>query len=291
MDKDIKDLLNSEAKNNMPDLWDKIECKLPDKNKIKVTHRNRILVIAASLAIVFTVGLFSDKLQKNKYSNMESVENKREDKKDIAMLEDLNLEKILEDKTIAGGMGEASKAYDKRFIDYQNEAQAVIYGKVVEVKSYVDQGIFIVSDIKIEVIKDYKNNILEKEYIILGNAGGEATYQEFIDKSYESIWKKRGYDTVEDKSKKLIELCDDGIPQYRVGEYVLVYTYKVDKNEVYAPKEGKYIEPPRYDYFALKKLYANPNTNEVFKYKYDLENNKLIKEKVTSLGEVEDFYN
>lgn len=43
------------------------------------------------------------------------------------------------------------------------------------------------------------------------------------------------------------------------------------------------IEPPTYDYGAFIKQYVNPNTKEVYEYKYDYESDKLIKENITTL--------
>lgn len=277
MDNDIKDLLKDYSKNSMPDLWNDIEKRLDNKKKKK--NRN-LLIVAASVIIIFTVGVkyrsFGDKSNTN---ISEDSSPKIEIANKIEVLEDLDLEKVLKDKIVLGSAFENSYADDSKFINYETESEAIVYGKVVDVNSYVRFGHMIYSDITIEVIDDYKNNISKGSNITLGVHGGELSYYDFIEQSDSELVNKRNYNNVEDKSKKIIETWE-GIPIYRVGEYVLVYANSIASDEYFKNNPDQNIS---YEYYPLKQLYVNPNTREVFEYKYDYENNKLIKEYVKSL--------
>ena len=284
MEKDIKDLLKGYSKNNMPDLWDKIENRL-DNNKKK--RNKKILIIAASIGIIFTMGLTyknlglkssinNEKISENANSNFE-IANKIED------LDDLDLEKAMKDKIVFGRSLENSYADDSIFINYETEAEAIVYGKVVNVKSYVKSGNMIFSDITIEVINDYKKNIEEGAKIVLGVSGGELSYYEFIEQANPELVEKRGYKNIKDKTQKFIETFE-GVPIYRVGEYVLVYANFIANDEYYKKNPDESIS---YEYYPLKQLYVNPNTKEVFEYELDYENNKFIKKYIKSLDSLE----
>lgn len=284
MEKDIKDLLKGYSKNNMPDLWDKIENRL-DNNKKK--RNKKILIIAASIGIIFTMGLTyknlglkssinNEEISENANSNFE-IANKIED------LDDLDLEKVMKDKIVFGRSLENSYADDSIFINYETEAEAIVYGKVVNVKSYVKSGNMIFSDITIEVINDYKKNIEEGAKIVLGVSGGELSYYEFIEQANSELVEKRGYKNIKDKTQKFIETFE-GVPIYRVGEYVLVYANFIANDEYYKKNPDKSIS---YEYYPLKQLYVNPNTKEVFEYELDYENNKFIKKYIKSLDSLE----
>lgn len=190
----------------------------------------------------------------------------------------------MKDKIVLGESLENSYADDSRFINYEAEAEAIVYGKVVNIKSYVKFGGMIFSDITIEVINDYKNNITEGNRIILGVHGGELSYYDFIEQANPELVDKRGYSNVEDKTKKLIETWE-GVPIYRVGEYALVYANSIANDEYYKKNPDESIS---YEYYPLKQLYVDPNTREVFEYIYDYESdNKLIKEYKKSLDSLE----
>ncbi|EOR27657.1 hypothetical protein A500_03631 [Clostridium sartagoforme AAU1] len=202
----------------------------------------------------------------------------------IEVLEDLDLEKTLKDKMVLGSSLENSYADDSRFINYETEAEAIVYGKVIDVKGYVKFGHMIFSDIIIKVINDYKNNISKENTITIGVQGGELSYYDFIAQADPQLIDKRGYNNIEDKTKKFIETWD-GLPVYRVGEYVLIYANSIINDEYYKKNLDEGIS---YEYYPLKQLYVDPNTREVFEYKYDYENgNKLIKEYVKSLDSLE----
>lgn len=284
MDNDIKDLLKDYSKNNMPDLWGKIEDKLDNKKNKK---NKKMLIIAASIGIIFTMGLIyknlglkssinNEEISENTNSNLE-ISNK------IEVLDDLDLEKVMKDKIVLGRSLENSYADDSRFINYETEAEAIVYGKVINVKSYVKFGNMIFSDITIEVINDYKKNIEEGTKIVLGVSGGELSYYEFIEQANPELVEKRGYNNIEDKTQKFIETFE-GVPIYRVGEYVLVYADSIANDEYYKKNLDESI---RYEYYPLKELYVNPNTKEVFEYELDYENNKLIKKYIKSLDSLE----
>lgn len=284
MNNDIKDLLKDYSKNNMPDLWDKIEKNL-DNNKRK---KNKIIITtAASIGIIITMGITynnfglksninNEKISKNTNSNFE-IANK------IKVLDDLDLEKVMKDKIVLGRLLENSYADDSRFINYETEAEAIVYGKVVNVKSYVKFGNMIFSDITIEVINDYKKNIEEGTKIVLGVSGGELSYYEFIEQANPELVEKRGYSNIEDKSKMFIETWE-GIPVYRPGEYVLVYANSIANDEYYIKNPDESLS---YEYYPLKQLYVDPNTREVFEYECDYENNRFIKKYVISLDSLE----
>ena len=281
MEKDIKDLLNDYSKNNMPDLWDKIENKLDNKKK---NRYKKILIIAASIGIVLTIGVtYKNFGVKNNKNISEDTNSNPEIASEIEVLDDLDLEKVMSDKIVLGRSLENSYAYDLRFINYETEAEAIIYGKVVNVKSYVKFGGMILSDITIEVINDYKKNIEEADNIILGVSGGELSYYEFIEQADPGLVEKRGYNNIEDKTKNFIE-TRDGLPVYRVGEYVLVYANSIANDEYYIKNPDESIS---YEYYPLKQLYVNPNTREVFQYELDYEENKLVKKYVKSLDSLE----
>lgn len=281
MENDIKDLLNDYSKNNMPDLWDKIENKLDNKKK---NRYKKILIIAASIGIVLTIGVtYKNFGVKNNKNISEDTNSNPEIASEIEVLDDLDLEKVMSDKIVLGRSLENSYAYDLRFINYETEAEAIIYGKVVNVKSYVKFGGMILSDITIEVINDYKKNIEEADNIILGLSGGELSYYEFIEQADTGLVEKRGYNNIEDKTKNFIE-TRGGLPVYRVGEYVLVYANSIVNDEYYIKNPDESIS---YEYYPLKQLYVNPNTREVFEYELNYEDNKIVKKYVKSLDSLE----
>ena len=277
MDNDIKDLLKNYSKNSMPDLWSDIEKRLDNK---KNKRNKNLLIIAASLLIIFTTGVtyrsFGDK---NNTNISEDSSSQIEIANEIQVLEDLDLEEITKDKIVLGLFSESNYVNDSKFINYETEAEAIVYGKVVDVNSYVRFGHMIYSDITIEAIDDYKNNISKGRNIILGVHGGELSYYDFIEQADSELISKRNYNNIEDKSKSVIETWE-GVPVYRVGEYVLVYANSIANDEYFKSNPDENIS---YEYYPLKQLYVNPNTREVFEYKYDYENNKLIKEYVKSL--------
>lgn len=277
MDNDIKDLLKDYSKNSMPDLWSDIEKKLDYKKKKK--NRN-LLIIAASLIIIFATGVTYKNLGDKSNTNIsEDSSPQIEISNKIQVLEDLDLEEITKDKIVLGLFSENNYANDSKFTNYETEAEAIVYGKVINVNSYVIFGSMVYSDITIEVIDDYKNNISKGSNITLGVHGGELSYHEFIEQADSELVSKRNYNNIEDKNKKVIEIWD-GVPAYRVGEYVLVYANSMANDEYFKNNPDENIS---YEYYPLKQLYVNPNTKEVFEYKYDYENNKLIKEYVKSL--------
>ena len=277
MDNDIKDLLKNYSKNSMPDLWSDIEKRLDNK---KNKRNKNLLIIAASLLIIFTTGVtyrsFGDK---NNTNISEDSSSQIEIANEIQVLEDLDLEEITKDKIVLGLFSESNYVNDSKFINYETEAEAIVYGKVVDVNSYVRFGHMIYSDITIEAIDDYKNNISKGRNIILGVHGGELSYYDFIEQADSELISKRNYNNIEDKSKSVIETWE-GVPVYRVGEYVLVYANSIANDEYFKSNPDENIS---YEYYPLKQLYVNPNTREVFEYRYDYEKNKLIKEYVKSL--------
>lgn len=120
----------------------------------------------------------------------------------------------------------------------------------------------------------------------MGAHGGEMTYEDYISQIDPMRVEKFGYNRIEDKSKMVIDL-GTGVPMYREGEYVLVYVKSLDKEEYY--KERQEIrEEESYDYGVYKRLYVNPNTREVFKYEYKLDNT-LEKIKVGTLDDIENI--
>lgn len=276
MDKDIKDLLKNNSKDNMPDLWGKIESKLQEK---KGRKSRWFLTLVAAIVIIFTIGV----INKSGFLNNNGLNQQKVEADEITVLEDLNLKEIVEGKLRASGYsGSNETSYTEvEETSFEAKSSSIIYGKVIDVKSFAEDDL-ISSDIEIEVIKDYKNNISEGEKILLGSMGGEVTVEEYIKNASEiNIWRNE-YDKVEDKSKKIIAL-DNGVPQYREGEYVLVYLFKFNKEVYYSEKEERLIEPPTADYGAYEKLYVNPNTEEVYKYIYDYNSDELIKENVSAL--------
>ncbi|MGG7059155.1 hypothetical protein ACQPUZ_12750 [Clostridium tertium] len=287
MDDRIKNKLVAEAKNNMPELWGKIEVNLENK---KNKYNKNLIAIAAIIAVVIITGTIGTRFIYNHSNDSEGV-NYLGIAENIKTLPDLNLDDYLADKVLVGGKSEANQANDKRFIEYNIEADNVIYGKVTEVNSYVDFGLFICSDVKIEVIKDFKGSISKGESVIVGDSGGELTYDEFISGAYDNLADKRGYDNILDKSKILVEMTKYGIPQYRTGEYVLVYIEEADKDSSYSQTKDGIKTPITYDYFPLKKLYVDPNTEDVFEYLIDSKNNKLIKQNLNTLNDIKNFYN
>ena len=277
MDNDIKELLKDYSKNSMPDLWSDIEKRLD--NKKKKSNKN-LLIIAASVIIIFTVGVKYRSFGGKSNTNIsEDSSPKIEITNKIQVLEDLDLEEITKDKIVLGLVSENNYANDSKFINYETEAEAIVYGKVVNVKSYVRFGHMIYSDITIEVIDDYKNNISKGSNITLGVHGGELSYHDFIEQADSELVSKRNYNNIQDKNKKIIETWE-GVPVYRVGEYVLIYANSIANDEYFKNNPDENIS---YEYYALKQLYVNPNTREVFEYKYDYKNNKLGKEYVKSL--------
>ena len=285
MDNDIKDLLRDYSKNNMPDLWDEIENRLNHKKK---KRNKKALIIAASIGIIFTIGMtYKNLWEKNNTGNGiigESNNSKLDIANKIDVLEDLDLEKVIKDKIVLGSALENSYADDSRFINYETEAESIVYGRVINVHSYVKDGHMIYSDITIKVINDYRNNIQEGDKIILGVHGGELSYYDFIEQANPGLVDKRGYNNIEDKTKKFIETWN-GVPVYRIGEYVLVYANSIANDEYYKNNTDENIS---YEYYPLKQLYVDPNTREVFEYIYNYESdNKLIKQYVKSLDSLE----
>lgn len=277
MDNDIKELFKDYSKNSMPDLWDDIEKRLDYK---KNKRNKNFLIIAASVIIIFTVGLkYKSSVDKNNTNISEDSNPKIEIANKAEVLKDLDLEEIMKDKIVLGSAFENSYADDSKFINYETESEAIAYGKVINVNSYVVSGGMIFSDITIEVIDDYKNHISKGSNMILGVHGGELSYNEFIEQADSDFVSKRNYNNIEDKNKKVIEIWE-GVPVYRVGEYVLVYANSIANDEYFKNNPDENIS---YEYYALKQLYVNPNTREVFEYRYDYENNKLIKEYIKSL--------
>lgn len=293
----------------MPDLWGKIESKLEDKKK---KNNKKILAVAASMAIIFTIGIAAKSILIND-NNIKAENNINKDAPveedeiaaadgsetsiNIEVLPDLNLEDILKDKIVESyGI---SNAYIARDIDIEKESAAIVYGKVTEVKSYLQDNM-INSYLSIEVIKDYKGNIKEGEKITVGSSGGEMFLEEYNkESSYPYILSSEA-ENGKDEGKRVVfgEKKSDGykiialskgVPQYREGEYVLVYLFEIDKEGYYSWKDEKYYEPPAVDYgiYSSGKLYVNPNTGEVFNYTYDYISEKLIKEKVTTLDALE----
>lgn len=285
MDNEIKDFLRDYSKSNMPNLWDEIENRLDYKKK---KRNKKILIIAAGIGIIFTIGLNYKNLGVKNNINNENISENTNSKLEVAdkieVLDDLDLEMVMKDKIVLGRSLESSYADDSRFINYETEAEAVVYGKVVNVKSYVKFGNMIFSDMTIEVINDYKKNISQGDNIILGVSGGELSYYDFIEQASPELVDKRGYSNVEDKTNKFIETWE-GVPVYRVGEYVLVYANSIDNDKYYKNNQDESIS---YEYYPLKQLYVDPNTREVFEYRSDYENdNKLIKEYIKSLDSLE----
>lgn len=277
MDNDIKELFKDYSKNSMPDLWDDIEKRLDYKKKKK---NKNLLIVAASVIIIFTLGVkYRSSVDKNNTNISEDSSPKIEIANKAEVLKDLDLEEIMKDKIVLGSAFENSYADDSKFINYETESEAIVYGKVINVNSYVVSGSMIFSDITIEVIDDYKNHISKGSNMILGVHGGELSYYDFIEQADSELVNKRNYNNVEDKSKKIIETWE-GVPVYRVGEYVLVYANSIANDEYFKNNPDENIS---YEYYALKQLYVNPNTREVFEYRYDYENNKLIKEYIKSL--------
>lgn len=330
MDKDIKELLENNSKENMPDLWDKIESKLENKNKI---NKKRFLAVAAVIAVVFSTVLMrngnvlNEVLPENEEVVLmdeginEAIDNRTDggvgrgtegyvnDGKDILMGEewpisdglyssmeekilkdgldnkrvfgDIDLEKVLNNKILLDGLGANNQSLEHNAMSNYKESDSIIYGKVKSVKSYVGEGLEIKSDIYIQVIEDYKNNIEKDEIIKVNSNGGEVSYDEFISKLDKGSDLKKKYEKKENKSKMFIQLGDNNITQYTAYEHVLVYVDKVNKGESYSGDNEDVTET----YEAVIKQYVNPNTNEVYKYNYSNENGKhnLKKESIDNL--------
>lgn len=299
MDNDIKGKLQEESKNNMPDLWGKIEGKLEDKKK-RSSKKN--LAIAASLAVVFTVGIMGEvylqrdeMIVENSIYNEVANENDLYDKlynkselniEEVEVLEELDLERILEDKIVVSLNSNTSYSVDPNSIDYDAISDNIVYGKVTSVNSYVKFAGSIYSDMTVEVIEDYKGEFKQGDTFIMGDAGGEMTYEDYIAQMDPMRVEKFGYDKIEDKSKMFIDLSD-GIPMYREGEYVLVYVKALDNDEYY--KERPELRANEtYDYGVYKRLYVDPNTRDVFKYEYKMDNT-LKKIKAGTLNDIENI--
>lgn len=295
MDDDLKNRLKEESKNNMPDLWSDIESKLECRKK---NNNKKMISIAASVAAVFIIATTGRNILINegnfKAANSINQEVQKDNDKGtlndestgIDVLPDLNLQEILEDKIVLGLSDENSYYSNVNSIDYSGISENIVYGKITEVKSYVKFGAKIYSDMTVEVIEDYKGGFKKGDTFIMGAHGGEMTYEDYISQIDPMRVEKFGYNRIEDKSKMVIDL-GTGVPMYREGEYVLVYVKSLDKEEYY--KERQDIrEDESYDYGVYKRLYVNPNTREVFKYEYKLDNT-LEKIKVGTLDDIENI--
>lgn len=328
MDKDIKEILENNSKDNMPDLWDKIESKLENKNKI---NKKRFLAVAAVIAVVFSMVLMRNVLNEVLSENEEvvlmdegineaidngtdggvdrGIEGSVNDEKDILMggegaisyglyssmeerilkdgldnkgvFGDIDLEKVLDNKILVDVLGINNQSSEHNAMSNYKESDSIIYGKVKSVKSYIGEGLEIKSDIYIQVIEDYKNNIEKDEIIKVNSNGGEVSYDEFISKLDKGSDLKKKYEKKENKSKMFIQLGDNNIPQYTAYEHVLVYVDKVNKGESYSGDNEDVTET----YEAVIKQYVNPNTKELYKYNYSNENGKhnLKKESIDNL--------
>ncbi len=295
MNNDFKDRLKEKSKNDMPDLWSGIEGKLECKKK---KNNKKIISIAASLAVVFIIAAIVRNILINEGNFKVANSIKQEVQKDneevafdyesayVDVLPDLDLQEILEDKIVLSFSNENSYSADVNSIDYSGISENIVYGKITEVKSYVKFGAKIYSDMTVEVIEDYKGGFKKGDTFIMGAHGGEMSYGDYIEQIDPMRVEKFGYDRVEDKSKMFIDLRD-GIPMYRKGEYVLVYVKSLDNDEYYKERP-ELREEESYDYGVYKRLYVNPNTREVFKYEYKL-NNTLEKIKVGTLDDIENI--
>ena len=278
MDKDIKKLLKENSKCNMPDLWDKIDKKIDDKKK----RKNRIVInIVASIAIVFSVGYIGLEFSKSNnkiISNSIVKTNEEKVNKQVSVLSDIDLNKVLQDKIVINESQGNYNYYNLTEENYNNQSEVIVYGKVVNVKTYVKFDIKLYSDITVEVIKDYKNMLKESDTITICIRGGELTVEELINQLPEQYSINHGYNNIEDKSQKVIEL-NGGIPVYRVGEYVLIYANSVDNDN------SEQANSINHDFDMLKGFYVNPNSEEIFEYKSD-NNYKVIKEHIGNLYEL-----
>ncbi|SCJ59873.1 Uncharacterised protein [uncultured Clostridium sp.] len=295
MSNDFKDRLKEESKNYMPDLWSEIEGKLEYKKK---NNNKKIISIAASLAVVFIIATAGRNILINegnfKASNSINQEVKKKNDEvafddkftGIDVLPDLDLKEILEDKIVLSLSNENNYSADINSVDYSEISENIVYGKITEVKSYVKFEGEIYSDMTVEVIEDYKGGFKKGDTFIMGAHGGEMNYEDYVEQIDPMRVEKFGYDRVEDKSKMVIDLRD-GVPMYREGEYVLVYVKSLD-NEEYYKEHPELIENESYDYGVYKRLYVNPNTREVFKYEYKL-NNTLEKLKAGTLDDIENI--
>lgn len=323
MDNNFKDRLKDESKNNMPDLWDKIESKLEvkeDDDKVKgrwyEKKLKRNMLIAASFIVFLTVGTVAKNfinsnietaknstLQEDSYEgeNESLVGNNNKNTSEsnkvyestledssgkIDFLEDLDLQKYLNNKIVVSMGSQNSYVADPNSIDYAEISDNIVYGKITEVKSYVKFGSMIYSDMTVEVIEDYKGDFKLGDTFIMGDHGGEMTYDDYISQIDPMRVEKFGYDNVEDKSEIFVDLWR-GIPMYREGEYVLIYVSSLDDEEYYKERP-ELREQESYDYSVYKRLYVNPNTREVFKYEYKLDNT-LEKIKAGSLDDIENI--
>lgn len=304
MTNNLKDKLKEKSKNNMPDLWDKIEGRLEVKNNLQIAKNikkskkvNKKILIAASFISLLVISMV---IKNFINTNVEIAEDSalQQERNEVEggileesigegeLLEDLNLEKYLQDKIVVSIAGQNSYSVDPNSIDYEGISENVVYGKITSVKSYVKFGSMIYSDMTIEVIEDYKGNFKSGDTFIMGSEGGEMTYDDYISQIDPMRVEKFGYNNVEDKSKKFIDLRD-GIPMYREGEYVLVYVSSLDNDEYYK-EHPELREQESYDYGVYKRLYVNPNTREVFKYQYK-QNNILEKRKAGSLDDIKNI--
>ena len=311
MEKNLKDKLIEESKNNMPELWEKIENKLEPK---KNSNKKKVLGFVASMAVILGISIMlknhlstneiialdsneeeyseENNIEKNQLAVNDDLgnvneENKYYDKIDkIEVLEDLDLQNIIEGNIVLNLGIENSYSVDPNSINYMELSNNIVYGKITKVKSYVKFGSMIFSDMTIEVINDYKGGFSKGGTFIMGAHGGEMTYDEYISQIEPMRVEKFGYDKIKDKSKMFIELWD-GVPMYREGEYVLVYVGSLDNDEYY--KEHPELRAQEsYDYGIYKRLYVDPNSREVFNYKYNI-NNTLEKVKVGMLDNIEEI--
>lgn len=295
MSNDFKDRLKEESKNYMPDLWSEIEGKLEYKKK---NNNKKIISIAASLAVVFIIATAGRNIliKEGNFKASNSINQEVKKKNDevafddkftgIDVLPDLDLKEILEDKIVLSLSNENNYSADINSVDYSEISENIVYGKITEVKSYVKFEGEIYSDMTVEVIEDYKGGFKKGDTFIMGAHGGEMNYEDYVEQIDPMRVEKFGYDRVEDKSKMVIDLRD-GVPMYREGEYVLVYVKSLD-NEEYYKEHPELIENESYDYGVYKRLYVNPNTREVFKYEYKL-NNTLEKLKAGTLDDIENI--
>ena len=224
-----------------------------------------------------------------------NIKNSDISKKGVEILDEIDLDKIGEDKILVGGLNRCSTSP----IDYYEDSYAIVYGKVKNVKSYVsdwpglkddntDGGdwLGIESDIEIEVIEDYKDSIEKGDSITFKSSAGEVSYDELIPELGEKTFLRKEYEKSENESKIFMQLSRDGSPQYKVGDYVLV-------NLMYGIEYGDTSEVQKYIYDSFIKQYVDPNTEEVFKYhdeNLDDAEHKLVKESITTLNDLKNKY-
>lgn len=274
----LNDLLIGISKRNMPNLWNKIDerINLEIKNKTNYKLKRKILYIA-SIGIFLSIG----NIMRINIEKINNVQHENEyNLSEYDTLSDLNLESILENRILVDEFKTSYSKPEKNYMDLIEGADSIVYGKVIDVKGDVNSNGFIKSDLLINVISDYKDKIDADTEISVSSNGGEVTYYEYISKVKDEIIKKHGYDEVEDKGMNFISLYNN-VPQYRIGEYVLIYIKKINQNDFSGRKEDETIEIPKSDYIEILKLYVDPNTKAVYRYKNDSE---LIKEKITTLN-------